>query len=59
MLNNLRKKILNEADGIYCVSNVLRQILVKSYGNNILAKTISIPNGYIAKLYSDINEEEL
>ena len=58
-VKQFEEKILNEADGIYCVSNVLKQMLVKSYGNNILAKTISIPNGYIAKLYSDINEEEL
>ena len=58
-VRKFEKKILNNADGIYCVSSILKRMLVDSYGEAISNKSIVIPNGYISRLYCNMNKFEM
>lgn len=51
------RKILQESDYVYCVSNVCRNMLCEHYQLND-DKFVVIPNGYMRKLYFESQEEK-
>lgn len=51
-VRKFESKILEDSDGIYVVSDVLKDMLLSEYSNIDNNKIIAIPNGYIRDLYS-------
>jgi len=51
--------ILSKADGIYVVSDVLKNMLLLEYPNIKEDKIIVIPNGYMRDLYNISDEEKI
>ena len=55
-LENWEKKIISASDYVYVVSNVCRDMLCDHYGVS-KDKFIVVPNGYMADLYTENDEE--
>jgi len=58
-IRKFENKILGNADGIYVVSDVLKEMLLLEYPDINKDKMIVIPNGYMKNLYSISNEEKI
>ena len=57
-IENWEKKIINDSDKVYVVSNICKEMIVNHY-NVDKNKFFVIPNGYMKELYSESNDEKI